>query len=59
LDGKTETVLVERARAGHGEGFAPVRFDVDIPDGALVKARLGAVRDGVVVATPQDERAAA
>lgn len=54
LEGQAQTVLVERANTGHGEGFAPVRFEIDVPDGALIQARLGGVRDGVVIASPVD-----
>jgi threonylcarbamoyladenosine tRNA methylthiotransferase MtaB len=48
LKGMEASVLIERNGLGHSEGFAPVRLSGDVPDGTLVRARLGEAQDGII-----------
>lgn len=48
LRGTEANVLIERNGLGHSEGFAPVRLSGDVPDGTLVRARLGEAQDGII-----------
>jgi len=51
LIGSEQRVLVETSGvAGHGTSFAPVRFAAPQPVGAIVKARIGALEDGMLIA---------
>jgi len=40
FQGQEATVLVEKNNTGHTEHFIPVKFKTDVPEGALVRARL-------------------
>ncbi len=59
LAGTEAKVLIERNGLGHTETFAPVRFDGSVPEGRIVRARLGAVSDGMIEGHMLTARAAA
>jgi len=46
------SALVEKPGHGRTEHYAPVRLDGDAPTGAIVRARVEAAADGVLVAMP-------
>jgi threonylcarbamoyladenosine tRNA methylthiotransferase MtaB len=52
LVGTEAVVLVERGGLGRTEGFAPVRVAAEVPDGTLVRVRLGSVAEGVLTGVP-------
>ncbi len=50
--GQVAEVLVEQDTIGRSEHFAPVRLDLPVASGSLVKARITGVADGFLRATP-------
>ncbi len=54
LVGSEQRVLVEGSgHAGHGENFAPVRFNVPQPVGEIVAVRIAGLEDNVLIAQEQ------
>lgn len=59
LVGTDATVLIEKENTGHSEGFATVRVPGVGLEGQLVRARLERIEDGILIASPSTEPAAA
>ena len=58
LIGRDVTLLIERDATGHTEGFAPVRLTAPAANGALIRARVTGLEEGLLRADAPDRGAA-